>query len=426
MKEEKGKWEDVIRSKIYHFEAETNSDDWDIISGKLPKGKTVMFSSYRRSGYAAAAVAAILVIGSLYFYLYDNKGIETTAVVEKPVEKVLESVENVVDNSLRVVEKPVDKLFKAEVKSGSNFSKAALNKAEESLIQLQALFPDEIYLDIIPDIDVEAIEKDLLFGFNELKPEVVFLDNSHFADASSETKRRRWGFGMGGGGYTAGSISGASGVGPYSTALSIDEYLFSKESIRLQNFGQGRILYDSSDDGKANSEFTPGKITHKTPISVGFGVSYYLNDRWALQSGVVYTLLRSEGNSYNEVDEVKWKQNLHFVGVPLSLTYKIAEWNRFQFYASAGGMCEFNVSGKLKNTISVDNAKIIETENLRMKAPLWSVNARGGVAYPLCKFISAYVEAGTSYYLSNNSKIETIRSDKPFNVSLQAGVRLSF
>jgi len=233
---------------------------------------------------------------------------------------------------------------------------------------------------------------------------------------------------MGGGSYSAGSTSGSAGITPYSGALDIDEYLFSKEIVRPRSSGDGRILHDAAESGVKNksSERTMGKVTHKRPVSAGLGVSYYLNDRLTLQSGAVYTLLRSKG-SYSEIENVvDWKQSLHFIGLPLSLAYNIAEWNRFQFYTSAGAMCEINVAGKIKNTIYVDNTEIKKNENTRMKAPLWSVNARGGVSYPLCKFVSAYAEAGASYYFENNSKLETIRSDKPFDVSLQAGVRLGF
>jgi len=156
-------------------------------------------------------------------------------------------------------------------------------------------------------------------------------------------------------------------------------------------------------------------------------VSYYLNDRWALQSGAVYTLLRSEGSYLDDVGNIgERKQNLHFIGVPLSLSYKIAEWNRIQFYALAGGMCEFNVAGRIEESLYEGGLKTKARKSLSMKEPLWSVNMRAGATYPLWRFINVYAETGASYYFDNNSKIETIRSDKPFNVSLQAGVRLGF
>jgi hypothetical protein len=65
-------------------------------------------------------------------------------------------------------------------------------------------------------------------------------------------------------------------------------------------------------------------------------------------------------------------------------------------------------------------------EPVRMKELQWSVNARIGATYPVFKFVNAYIEGGANYYFDNHSSIETIRSDKPFHVSLQAGLRFGF
>ena len=444
MEDRKEKWEDIIRSKIYDFEADTDPGDWDIISDKLPGGKTVVFRPYRKYAYrAAAAVAALLIVGGLYFYPYNDDDIDTMAVVEKPTPVVVEkSASDVIEKGAEgaeavgeSVEKPVENFVEnstplvAAAKDRKTVREAKSDKAKESAVSLQLLHNDNADILELPEVNIKAIEKDILYGFNELKPEAVSLDKSYVADVTAKEKRRRWGFGMGGGSYAVGSTSGTSGVEPYSTALNYDEYMLGNNTVRLRSFGKDPYMYDYSEIIETTAvENKTGDVKHKTPISLGFGISYYLNDRWALQSGAVYTLLRSKGNFYDDIisNTVDWKQNLHFVGVPLSLSYKVAEWNRFQFYASAGGMCEFNVAGKLKNTVYVEGMNVTDTENQRMKAPLWSVNTRGGVVYPVWKFINVYAEAGASYYFDNNSEIETIRSDKPFNVSLQAGFRLGF
>ena len=451
MKEEKGKWEDIIRSKMYDFEADTNPDDWDVISDKLSGGKTVVFKPYRKYAYTvAAAVAALLIIGGLYFYSSVDKGADTLATTGKSITEVVdEMTENTgaiagqpVEHMGEPVEKPVEKVVDKPV---DKLSDKLIGRTEENLIATSKSVTTTYDMDIlkqqllnndnaakilkIPEVNMDAIEKGMLYGYNEIKPEPVALDKSHVAEVAPKAKNRRWGFGMGGGSYTVGSTAGASNVAPYSTALDYDEYILGDNIITLRNSETLPLRSDVPDKIRETSLYNnKGKASHKMPISAGIGVSYYLNDRLALQSGLTYTLLRSEGDFYDDVigNMVNWKQNLHFIGIPLSLSYKIAEWNRFQFYASAGGMTEFNVAGKLKNTVVVEGMKVTETENKHMDAPLWSVNARGGVVYPLWKFINFYAEAGASYYFKNNSKIETIRSDKPFNVSLQAGIRLGF
>ena len=74
-------------------------------------------------------------------------------------------------------------------------------------------------------------------------------------------------------------------------------------------------------------------------------------------------------------------------------------------------MTEINVAGKLNAKIFVENNEIRhEKKHIRMKEWMWSVNA----------------EVGAGYYFDNGSDIETIRSEKPFNVNLQAGFRFGF
>ncbi|MDR0572633.1 MAG: PorT family protein [Tannerella sp.] len=450
MKEERGKWEDIIRSKIYDFESDTNPDDWDIISAKVSGGKTVRFNPYRTYNYiaAAAAVAVLLTVGGIYFYSDNDKASDQIVVVEESTqyaaggsEDIVEKAVNPVDKSEGYVEKPVDNhtedasdhSSKSSVKEERRGREVKSELLEEPPVRMRLLSVGDSHPVIKnipdPDPDIKTIEKEILYGYQKIKPEEMVSEKSLFAETSPEIgiKRRRWGFGMGGGGYAVNSTSGSFGVEPYSGLLNnSDEYMFGGNIIKLRNF----VLKSDKHTDEVNdydSDDLPGKVKYKAPVSGGLGVSYFLTDRWALQSGVVYTLLRSEGRYYdNKGNIADWKQNLHYMGVPLSISYKIAEWNRFQFYASAGGMYEFNVAGKLKKTVTVENLKAKESENVRMKTPLWSVNTRAGTAYPIWRFINVYAEAGASYYFDNGSEIETIRSDKPFNVSLQAGIRLGF
>jgi opacity protein-like surface antigen len=240
-------------------------------------------------------------------------------------------------------------------------------------------------------------------------------DRTLIADAkpvSSTQKRsqKRWGFGVGGGSYSVGSNDGAG-------------------SDMLFDAVPGRCLVYKAE---AFSPFEPQTekqyVSHKYPLSFGLGAGYALNDRWALQSGLTYTMLRSEWTTMS-IYVGESKQQLHFIGIPLGVNYKIAEWNRFRFYAATGLMTEWNVAGQIRTQYySNTNGETVlrEKEPIRMKEWQWSVNARAGVSYPLIRFVNAYVEGGANYYFDNGSSIETIRSDKPFHVSLQAGIRFGF
>lgn len=152
-----------------------------------------------------------------------------------------------------------------------------------------------------------------------------------------------------------------------------------------------------------------------------------LTSRWYLLAGLNYSYLSSEWKTNGDYYS-KTEQRLHFVGLPLSLAYKIAEWNSFMWYASAGIMPEINVAGQLKE-IKYSNGHILgepDKVNARMKEWYWSVNAATGVSYPLLRYLSAFAEVGGGYYFDNGSSIETIHSDKPFNVNVSFGLRVGF
>ncbi|MDR3250041.1 MAG: PorT family protein [Tannerella sp.] len=433
MEKEKGKWEETVRSKLIDFEVNTNPGDWDAICDRLPAGKTVALRHYRRFGYiAAAAIAFLIIAGGLYYYGFNDKTANTMAVVNDSVseETVAEPVENPVD-------KGVENLLKSSAESEDTHleKKDVLNNTSARTERLKTLSAEKSDLAAVRKItvpDIKEAAKEILREPKRRETETIHYDKPYskelMADASRETKQRRWGFGMGGGSYSLNPSSSAIPMSTYSSRAN-DEYILDNNTVTLR--GQN-MATNSSLNGVNMKEYEKptDNVKHKIPLSAGLGVSYYLNDRWSLQSGLVYTLLRSEWDYYvgNDEHRIK-KQKLHYLGIPLTASYKIAEWNRFRLYASAGGMFEYNVYGNIRNISIVsaaDELKTEETEYLRMKEPLWSVNARAGIAYPLWRFFNLYAEGGVSYYFDNKSNIETIRSSKPFNVSLQAGLRLGF
>lgn len=463
MKEERGKWEEIIHSKLYDFETDVSPDDWELISGKLSEGeKFVRLHPYRRYiSVAAAAVAVLLIAGGIWFYPYHDPGQDAIAVAEQPdlspvadesVQDVVEKDITMVEKSADMVEKSVDKPVKKEhitvetpvdnslIASGRHPEKRYPEKRDTFMTTDPPVRLRPLKIDETDAAFAEKMDEDVKNGKEknhkptqereDIKRDLIPFEEPLIADASVEVKkRRRWGFGMGGGSYSMNSSSVSTAPVTLSSQKLRDESML-KEVMNLNSNSSASVDQNDNFDNELKAyayEVPSGKVKHKAPISAGLGISYFLNDRWSLQSGVTYTFLRSEWSSDPLTgNHAAYKQNLHFIGIPLSISYKIAEWNRFQLYASAGGMCEFNVDGKYKETIFSENLEKTSNKNLHMKKPMWSVNTRAGIAYPLWRFLNVYAEAGASYYFDNGSEIETIRSDKPFNVSLQAGFRLGF
>ena len=204
------------------------------------------------------------------------------------------------------------------------------------------------------------------------------------------------------------------------TSQLVPHYVTNSAALRSEN------LMSMNTWGAIKEASPKTDIQHHTPISFGVSVSRQLSNRFYLQTGLSYSYLRSEWST-NGTYHTETDQRLHFLGLPLSIAYRIAEWNRFLFYASAGGMAEVNVAGKQQLQLFSDEIAIVkQTEHIRMKEWLWSVNGKVGVSYPIIRFVSAFGEVSANYYFDNGSTIETIHSEKPFTIGFNMGFRLGF
>ncbi len=389
-KQERDSIDDLFRSKLYDWEAETVPGDWEAIAGRLPEKKIVPFRRTLRYWAAAAVLLLLMTVGSLYLFE-----------PEKVMTPVAKTIEQYTIPTLRM-EEPLQSAPLAQLQQSTRQMKSkTINTPSDESVDVE-MSDDEVQTlsDVVntPPPTTRAV-------VTETTPEVT----SEVTTEEKEKPIRRWRFGMGGGSVTAG------------TSSTLNTYALKNTSFTDPNL----LLLNATQFSNSNMS-RKTNIKHKTPISVGFSVSYALNNRFSLVSGLNYSFLSSSWET-SDIYHNKTDQKLHFIGVPLSLSYTIAEWNRFLFYAAAGVMTEVNVAGKLVTEKYMQSELYEkETERIRMKEWLWSANARAGVSYPLLRFISLYAEVGADYYFDNGSKIETVRSEKPFNVNLQAGFRFGF
>ncbi|KAA6312995.1 hypothetical protein EZS27_036160, partial [termite gut metagenome] len=49
-----------------------------------------------------------------------------------------------------------------------------------------------------------------------------------------------------------------------------------------------------------------------------------------------------------------------------------------------------------------------------------------GVQYNVSKSVSAYLEPGVAYFFDDGSEVQTIRKERPLNLNIRVGMRLSY
>ena len=184
---------------------------------------------------------------------------------------------------------------------------------------------------------------------------------------------------------------------------------------------QSDPLSPSSHYGYNSSETpqneTPIKASHHLPIRFGLKIGYQLSERWALQSGITYTYLYSEFNLVNR-QQPAIEQRLHYVGIPLGISYQIWKNSNFRLYASAGASAEKCV----KNSQESRDANInVQSEG---EKPLqWSVNTALGAEYQPTKLLGIYLEPSLGYYFKDNTPLEHYYKEHPLSPAIEFGLR---
>ena len=191
----------------------------------------------------------------------------------------------------------------------------------------------------------------------------------------------------------------------------------------MENRPLTRSAMEIDDELNLYSAEEPLKFMHKVPISFGITVEKKLPRNWGLESGIIYTLLRSDYKTAS--NNRKGKQELHYIGIPLNAIYRFAHIQNASFYAAVGAKADFNVSGRRTENAQNDNKDAKLSEDIRDHRVQWSFHAKAGAAYAFHKMAELYVEPGVSYYV-DNSNIPNLWHDRPVNFTVQIGLRTNF
>lgn len=136
---------------------------------------------------------------------------------------------------------------------------------------------------------------------------------------------------------------------------------------------------------------------HHLPMRLGLSLHYQLNDALALQSGINYTYLYSE--SITHIDN----QHLHYLGIPIGLSWQLWKTNGFSFYLSGSAMLE---------------------KCLNEKPWQWSLGAAAGAEYSFTSHVGVYLQPSLSYYFNDGTSFEHYYKEHPLAPAIEFGLRL--
>lgn len=143
-------------------------------------------------------------------------------------------------------------------------------------------------------------------------------------------------------------------------------------------------------------------LTHHLPVRFGLSLSYQLNQRIALISGLNYTYLHSE-HVIPQENLILNNQRFHYLGIPLGVSWKVWSARRFSLYLSSRTMLE---------------------KCLNARQWQWSVHASSGVDFSFIPQLSLYLEPSVGYYFDDGSSYKHYYKDHPLAPTFEIGLRL--
>lgn len=421
----KTNWQKDIHDRLGSYEKDAPEGLWEGISRELPKlndgvmlthkpQRNAAFRMWRVAGVAAAASVA-LVIG--YNFLgndvQDNINIPTNTtnhhnmlasnkkpIGNEPTGVCAEQATHSADDLLS--DQP--KLYKAYTEQPTLASASTETDVKEIGSKEENSKKENGQTEVKPEKreDNRMLRKnqdDALLAYNDV------TERSGSTDAPS-----RWSV----------STGAMGGLGASGTTTAYGDYL-------VLSCPGGADTKDSPmlDMSSVNRDVEPKtEYEHHLPIRIGLSVAYALTDRLSISSGLTYTRLSSDIKDASRESKYIGEQRLHYVGIPVNVSYKVASSRWISLYGTAGVLAEKCVSGTTDEGYVENNTmKYTNTHDISSKPLQMSINAGVGIQFDFIDNVGIYAEPGLSYYFDDGSALQTIYKEKPLNFNLNVGVR---
>lgn len=333
---------------------------------------------------------------------------ELVSVIEEPV---------TADSTVEI-EKPLIAMTEPAVKTTKPVEKTAepVDKEEE---QTEQEVPDIV--EVIENEDHEDIQKntDIIDPYDTDE----FEEDEFEEDESGKRKGRKVSFSFSVGSHGPAGNDGETQMGNESFPSSPPgEYLPGNPPSEPSGPDSGNDPTEEEDENKdeekdssmkrriaSGQRSDDSRYRHYMPVSFAASLNWEVSERWNIGTGLRYTYLRSDILQNKYVS----KQKIHYLGIPVKASYTFWDSRFINAYVSAGALFEVPLAAH------IDGKKIDAPDQ-------WSAGAGIGMQFEITRKLSLYVEPDLYYYFDTGSDIRTIRTDKPFSVTIPVGIRFTW
>lgn len=440
-------WTDTLKQKMAGYEERPSDELWAALSEKAglqeSRRKVIPVWFWGLSA-AAALMAGIFVVTKV-----NNKsvnalgGITADVTVSEPVDaEVSEPMEMKSAEAMSLADVAVGRrqeAAKVGIKQAVKDRKAksaliaeavpvesrvAAGVVEDSAESADTSVLENQNVDAVPvESSVSAVNEDVTSVNAEEQAAMSWDEYLKETPSEKARARRSGGFSAGivAGGAVGGNTSGSKptamvmGANPLAAGVTKTDWIDKDSKASAIVYNQPEVQEEYS---------------HKIPVKVGLTARYNITGRLGVETGLTYSILSSSVKTGNSETGKNWSsgsQTLHYLGIPLNISFNILNSRYVNIYVTGGGMMEKSISGSIKTDEYVDG-KFDRTLTAKVspKGLQWSVNAAAGIQANILPQLGFFVEPGVSHHFKNGSRVRSIYTDKPTDFSLGFGLRYSF
>lgn len=136
------------------------------------------------------------------------------------------------------------------------------------------------------------------------------------------------------------------------------------------------------------------------PFTAELTLERRLNNYFSLETGLQYHCLPAD-------------RTLHTLAVPVQLNAVLASTSKIDFYATVGGAIEKCIAGVSNHSFKAEPVQL-------------SVAAGVGVRYKMNDRFALFAEPSVSHHFDTDSQTKSLRTERPVNLNLLCGVRMTY
>lgn len=400
MQREKDKIEDLFKESFANYELKPDEHLWNAISADLDLAEKAALErkhKLRKAILSYSSVAALLAICFTLFTLYLPENRDAISVNTTTKSESLKESRSAYNNisAVSIITKPAAKSSRLAYR---------IPVIPASYTDILKEEPNNVYKDnVIGDSSSVFSKRDTILADKKMA-ENVNISNEYYDDVFKDLEPVHKRRGLSSAGLFINST-------PSSNSATLGGY-------QMSSAGNSALMID----GKKNPVIERiSDIKYSIPVSFGVQGQIKIDNLVSVGFGVRYTFLNSKYDGLIDKKFYHIKQTLHYIGIPVNVYFSLLQSSKIKFYGNAGGTIEKGLRQKVQYK-SYDET--IRT-GCSISGVQFSVNAGFGLEFMLNHNAGLYIEPNAVYYF-NSDIPASIRTNQPFQIDAEVGVRYHF